>query len=129
MPNNYVDGLISDAEAIGTEHGKNAAGWVFDGNTPRETYAAVLRGLDAGDPAVLDALPAATLVDDDEDQPNADGYSEGDLASDLVGDDEYVDLISHPRWGEICDAYLMAADTACQQEIERQARYQLADDD
>jgi hypothetical protein len=31
---------------------------MFDGNTPEDAYRVVLRGIDDGDPAILDAHPA-----------------------------------------------------------------------
>ena len=56
--------------------GKAAAGWVFDGNTPEETYQRVLRGIEEGDPAVLDATEPPAIG------PAA-GYTQDDLARDL----------------------------------------------
>ena len=47
--------LVAKAEELGRDAGKAAASWVFDGNTPEEAYQRVLRGIEEGDPAVLDA--------------------------------------------------------------------------
>lgn len=49
------------AEQRGREAGKAAASWVFDGNTTDAAYRRVLRGLDIGDPEVLDQLPGPDL--------------------------------------------------------------------
>ena len=49
--------MTSQQELDGYEHGKTAGTWVFDGNTPQATYAAVLQGIEDGDPMVLDQLP------------------------------------------------------------------------
>ncbi|MTW08796.1 hypothetical protein GM524_13085, partial [Streptococcus pneumoniae] len=57
MARRTFGGLRKDARKAGTIAGKNAAGWFFDGNTSDETYAAVLAGIEAGDPAVLDTFP------------------------------------------------------------------------
>ena len=47
--------LVAKAEELGRDAGKAAASWVFDGSTPEEAYQRVLRGIEEGDPAVLDA--------------------------------------------------------------------------
>jgi hypothetical protein len=47
--------LVAKAEELGRAAGKTAASWVFDGNTPNAEYHRVLRGIEEGDPAVLDA--------------------------------------------------------------------------
>jgi hypothetical protein len=49
---------------------------VFDGNTPGEAYQWVLRGIDEGDPAVLDAIEPPAI------RPGA-GYDQDDLARDF----------------------------------------------
>ena len=48
--------LVARAAELGRDAGKTAATWVFDGNTPGEAYQRVRRGIDEGDPAVLDAI-------------------------------------------------------------------------
>jgi len=60
------------------EHGKAAASWVFDGNTPQEQYARVLQGIEDGDPEVMDAYRAPDLSGE-----YADSYSEDDLMADI----------------------------------------------
>jgi hypothetical protein len=68
--------LVAKATELGREAGKAAAGRFFDGNTPEEACQRVLRGIEEGDPAVLDAAepPAIGL---------GAGYDPGDLARDL----------------------------------------------
>ena len=68
--------LVARAEELGRAAGKAAAGCVFDGNTPREEYQRVLRGIEEGDPAVLDATEPPAIG------PAA-GYDQDDLARDL----------------------------------------------
>jgi hypothetical protein len=50
--------LVAQAEELGRDAGKAAAGWVFDGNTPGEECQRVLSGIEDGDPADR-ALPRA----------------------------------------------------------------------
>ena len=70
------DPLVNRAGELGREAGRAAATWVFDGSTPEEAYQRVLRGIDEGDPAVLDAIEPPAIG------PAA-GYDEDDLARDL----------------------------------------------
>lgn len=46
--------IIRDAKRNGRQAGISAASWAFDGNTKDETYRAVLKGYEEGDPAILD---------------------------------------------------------------------------
>jgi len=70
------DPLVTRAGELGRDAGRAAATWVFDGSTPEEAYQRVLRGIDEGDPAVLDAIEPPAIG------PAA-GYDEDDLARDL----------------------------------------------
>jgi hypothetical protein len=89
--------LASDAEDLGRDVGKAAASWMFDGNTTEDTYRAVLRGIEDGDPAILGAYPSPGLSADG-------GYTEADLARDLGldGEDQLIP--------DAATAYLDAAD-------------------
>jgi len=101
--------LAERAAEIGREHGYNAGTWVFDGNTDRATYAAVLAGIEEGDPLILDAYHVPDLTDAD--------FGATDLAAELG-----VDVADT----ETEDAYRMAAEQAFWGEVERAARYQLS---
>jgi hypothetical protein len=68
--------LVAKAEELGRDAGKAAADWVFDGNTTEEAYQRVLRGIEEGDPAVLDAVEPPAIG------PGA-GYDQDNLARDL----------------------------------------------
>lgn len=101
--------LVARAAELGRDAGKAAASWVFDGNTSEETYQRVLRGIEEGDPAVLDATEPPALG------PGA-GYDPGDLARDLgiePGDRALPRAVS---------AYADAFTDAFWQETERAAR-------
>jgi len=101
--------LVAKAEELGRAAGTTAAGWVFDGNTPREEYQRVLRGIEEGDPAVLDATEPPAIG------PAA-GYDPGDLARDLGIEPADRGL---PR---AVSAYADAFTDAFWQETERAAR-------
>jgi len=75
--------LAKLAHKLGYDHGRNAGSWVFDGNTTEETYRWFLKGLEDGDPEVLDRLPTSPLSGE-----WADSYSLADLADDLDIDQE-----------------------------------------
>ena len=55
------DAAIAYAAAEGTLDGAAAASWVTDGNTTDRTFAWLARGIDDGDPEVLDTLPQPDL--------------------------------------------------------------------
>ena len=67
--------LVARAEELGHAAGKTAATRMSGGNTPRDEYQRLLRGIGEGDPAVLGADPPAI-------GPAA-GYGQDDLARDL----------------------------------------------
>jgi len=104
--------IAAEAANLGREAAKAAASWMFDGNTPEDAYRAVLRGIDDGDPAILDAHPAPSL------SPSG-GYTEADLARDLGLDDNQLPP------GAVT-AYLDAAAESFWHETERIAREHLA---
>ncbi len=104
--------LVAKATELGRDAGKTAAGWVFDGNTSGEACQRVLRGIEEGDPAVLDAIEPPAIG------PAA-GYDPGDLARDLGIDPENRAL---PR---AVSAYADAFTSAFWQETERAARDRL----
>jgi hypothetical protein len=108
---------IEKARKIGEEKGKNAASWVFDGNTSIETYQTVLSGLNEGDPLIYNMYREPDFSGE-----YADSYSERDLADDL--DIDY-DLTKTEDMDEIIEHYLDAARWAFWHEIERVARLQL----
>lgn len=110
------DVLLNDllgAEQCGTEAGKAAASWAFDGDTDRETYAKVLKGIEDGDPEIMDMQPAPLS-----------GEWAGESIPELSA--RYgIDLEDE----EIADRFEEAYSQAFWDEIERTARYHLTDDD
>lgn len=99
-----------DAKKAGTQAGKDAASWCFDGNTPDETYAKVLRGMRDGDPQVMDAYSPPSWLSGE-----WAGESMNEILGDSSGDDE--------RDNEIANIYEDAANMAYWNELERVARY------
>jgi len=92
--------IIRNARNDGRRAGKAAASWAFDGNTSDETYARVLRGIDDGDPEVLDSLREPNLSGEWADDPTPrtlqDDYAVSDARWESIGDD-------------VCDAWECAA--------------------
>lgn len=114
------EGLIADARKAGEEHGRAAASWYFDGNTPDETYAAVLRGIEDGDPAVLDTFPSSPLSGEWAGEPTPDSVLEAIGAPADDGSDETDTLRD-----ELLRAYEDGFYEASADEIERVARLQV----
>jgi hypothetical protein len=95
--------VVAKAEELGRDAGKTAASQVFDGNTPDEAYQRVLRGIEDGDPAVLDVMEPLAIG------PAA-GYDQDGLARDLGIDPRdralpravsaYADAFSGAFWKE-----------------------------
>lgn len=105
---------MTRATEAGEAHGRAAASWYFDGNTDTDTYAAVLRGIEEGDPMVLDTFPVAPLS--------------GEWAGDPTPASVLADL-GVSEYDDDADDYLRAYedgfyDASCA-EIERAARFQL----
>lgn len=80
---------MSDQEQ-GFADGKSAGTWVFDGNTDQRTYAAILKGIEDGDPMVLDGLP----------QPPADSSDEYALAYSSGVQDEVTRAARYQLYGD-----------------------------
>ena len=113
LPPASAGSITAEAAGLGRDAGKAAASWVFDGNTSEDAYRAVLRGIEDGDPAILDAHWAPGLS-------ACGGHTEADLAGDLGLDGE--DQLPP----DAVTAYLDAADHTFWHEIERIARKHLA---
>jgi len=109
----HIDSLIQQAREAGADHGRSAASWYFDGNTPAETYALVLKGLEDGDPMILDTLPCSPLSGEWADNPTPRTVFE-DLG--MTGDEDYAD--------DVLNAYEDGFTQASQDEVERVARLQ-----
>lgn len=105
---------IRMAKRDGADAGRAAASWYFDGNTKDETYAAVLKGIEDGDPAILDTFPT----------PNLSGEWAGDATPQSLAEDYGIEG-REDAIDAVCSAWEDAAWSAVQDEIERAARYQV----
>lgn len=56
-----IDEVIERAEQEGYAYGVSAGSWVLDGNSTDETARRLVRGIEDGDPEILDALPGSPL--------------------------------------------------------------------
>ncbi len=95
----------------GKDAGHAAGTWVFDGNTPDEAYARILKGIEDCDPEVMDMQPSPLS-----------GEWAGDPTPDSLG----------KEWGlegdtlsEACDIFEQAYSEAFWAEVERVATYQV----
>jgi hypothetical protein len=101
--------LVAEAGQLGRDAGAAAATWALDGSTPANAWQQVLRGIEDGDPAILDALEPAPLG-------AAAGYTEADLARDLGTED------GDPGLPRAAEAYADAFTASFWQETVRAAR-------
>lgn len=101
------------AYALGQDDGESAAGWLIDGRTTRPecTLQRLVRGIDDGDPEVLDALPLADLSGEWADglTPALLGWEVGLDPDTLDGDD----------LSALCDAYESGFDAGVEAEVRR----------
>lgn len=106
-----------EAAELGKQAGYNAATWVLDGNTSNETYATVLKGIQVGDPEVMDAYNVPNLSGE-----MADSFTQQDLEAEIGLDlgERNEELID-----QCCTAWENAASTAFWDEIERVCKVQL----
>lgn len=120
------DAAIAYATERGRAAGVDAAGWytqdAFGGRVTRGNEAAarrILRGIEDGDPAVVDGFPSADLSGEWADTlTGPELVSESLEAAAIETDgDEATDWFT-----EICDAYEAAFSTAAEDEITRAAR-------
>ncbi len=56
-----LDEVVERAEEEGYEHGVTAGSWLLDGNSSADAARRLLRGIEDGDPEILDQLPASPL--------------------------------------------------------------------
>lgn len=121
-----LDALLEIAERLGREDGDGAGSWVIDVNA--QTAEHILRGLEDGDPEVLDALPSSPLSGEWADNLTPDELVQACLWA--CGMEELEELAYHAMdpervEAEICDAYEDAWYQAMQRRVESDARHQV----
>lgn len=101
------------------EHGRAAASWVFDGNTDKATYQRFLKGIDDGDPEVLDSIHS----------PVGDLSGDGDYTvDDLMADAGWVPHDGTDLRDALAEQYACEVPQAFWDEVGRQAVEQLKED-
>jgi hypothetical protein len=105
----------------GIADGKAAGSWVFDGNTDRHTYEVWRKGIDDGDPAVLDQIPLPETGGERADEPTW-----LDIAADIM----YVprEVVEMIDTDDMYNAYRNGFDEGVMDEIVRVINVQLADE-
>jgi hypothetical protein len=106
------------ARKDGKTAGVGAASWCIDGNTTTETYRTILRGIEDGDPAILDQFNT----------PNLSGEYAGDSTPQTLAEDYGIDETRDPDGlllDEACTEWEEAASSAFWTELERSVRYQV----
>lgn len=106
-----------DAIRAGRERGRNAASWMFDGNTTDATYRAFLAGWEEGDPEIMNRYQPPSWLS---------GEWAGESISELLGDAETQRDLD--RLEDVEQAYSDAADVAYWRELERVAWYHVGRD-
>lgn len=103
--------ILSLARGDGETAGRNAASWAFDGNTTTKTYRTVLRGIQDGDPAVLDSFHT----------PDLSGEWSGDPTPSTLAEDYDIADDDRRDWllDEVCNVWMDAASEAFWSEVER----------
>lgn len=120
---------IADAAAI---HGRNAAGWVFDGNTSAETFREYRRMSDDGDPELYDRFPSGNPLSGEwADDPTVRTIMEDhtDLLSgqSMLTDDDDARIAEFGD--DVAVAYEQAYSDAFYAELDRVAALHTGDDD
>ena len=106
--------MIRRARRMGREAARNAASWVFDGNTTEETYRAVLKMIEDGDPVFYDNYRVPDLSGE-----WADSETPQTLAE-YFGSD-----VNAPRMDAVCTAWEEGAATF-EAEVEKIIRAHLS---
>src|SRR5580765_6801139 len=93
----------------GREAGKAAGSWVIDGNTSSETVQAILKGIEDGDPAIMDMEPSPLS-----------GEWAGESVYELIPEiREMEERDAHAEIDEACSAYELGFSEGFWFEVER----------
>ena len=108
----------TSARRDGRSAGHAAGTWVFDGNTDTATYRATRKGINAGDPEVIDPLYSRI--------PNLSGEMAGEPTPHSVLTDAGLDLyVAEFVFDDILQVWESACDAAFWQEVSRTITAQL----
>ncbi len=113
------DRLKAAVRKVGEEHGAARGSWVISGNTDRRTAERIVKGLDDGDPEILDSLPSLQMGE------WADDPTENDIVSEAVYDAKLQiepDSLEPEEVDELINEYQDGWYAGRDQEVERSAR-------
>lgn len=100
----------------GEYDGKAAASWFFDGNTPSGVYPRILKGIEDGDPVVMDMLPTPRVGGENADEPTWE---------EIVKDETNIEEMSDDGEQDLYEIYSAAFQSAVEAEISRICKVQL----
>jgi hypothetical protein len=123
----YIEKAIKEAEKLGKEHGENAAQWVAQDSwggrvassrQSEENARAFLKGIEEGDPIIMDSYVSPNLSGE-----WADSMTEADLLKAAFDgfDADIIDTLEPEEIDEIANAYEQAASDGFWQELETSA--------
>lgn len=111
----YSEAALENARKLGAEAGEAAATWVFDGNTSIDTYRQWRKGIEDGDPEIMDNYPT----------PLSGEYADDMTPVRLMITLGTADDATDDEQAELCDAYEDAHQSAYWAEVERVIAAQL----
>lgn len=111
--------IMAQARKDGRAAGHAAASWCYDGNTDAAWYERTLKGLEDGDPMVLDSFNVPNLSGEYADAPTPQSLAEDYGLDEQRDPDGYI-------LDEACTEWENAASEAFWHEIERVCRLQVA---
>lgn len=106
--------VMRAARKAGREAGQAAASWAHDGNTQRSWYERTLKGIQDGDPAVLDQFNLPNLSGEYADDPTPQRLAE-DIG--IEPDDERLDDACAEWENESATAFWEALERECRQAL------------
>lgn len=108
---------IRQATKDGRDAGVGAASWAYDGNTPLEWYRKMLKGIEDGDPMILDSVR----------EPNLSGEYAGDPTPRSLAEDYGIGEGREDALDAVCEAWEIAARDCFWARLETVCRMMLQD--
>jgi len=109
--------LRNKATGLGQRHGRGSAEWYFDRSEPsRDDYLRVLKGIEDGDPAILDTFVSGSLSGE-----WADDMTPRSLFDELDMTDSQIITLGD----EVCEAFEQGFNSAYQDKVVETCQYHL----
>jgi hypothetical protein len=123
----HIDKAVKEAESLGKYHGENAAQWAAQDSwggrvasirQSEENARAFLKGIEEGDPMIMDSYASPNLSGE-----WADSMTEADLLKAVFDgfDSDIIDTLEPEEIDDIANAYIQAASDGFWQELETSA--------